>query len=602
MARTRQTARKSTGGKAPRKHLASKAARKSFGNQQPESQTPTPAPPSKSDLQIDAEYLVESTLYAHFFETGSENVKTFAPRYALAKIPNPFNEKEIEYWLTLNFNSKLDGAGLATHGGRPDLNLVVALDVSGSMEDGFQDEQSEDEDGFPDYDPSNAKLEIAKQSLLAIMSQLKPNDSFALVAFESTPHIIQPLTKCSDINVPELEAKIKALETMGGTEITKAIECCTTMYENIPESKHSSNRIFLLTDMEASAQDGKNLVQKTLDNSNQAIWTTVIGIGLDLTGDIINKISSAPGCNYSNVRSAQNFKEFMDKEFGYIVSPIGFNIQVELNTKNYILNRGYGTPEVNNMKPGTKLFFSTEFPSAQNDKGERRAGALVFRVDPQTDQDEKFTSIVKYENIQGIAESDEQELEFKDGFQDSGIRKAVLLIRYTEFVKDYMKRRGEEKTDLADKDKIIEFTKYFESEKTALADESLAEELAFLDLMLKVDFTDTWVERLPLKSAEELKKELQKMGLEVEESKEQTDQNANNNHAPNQNEKDSLIEKIKNIVLPTNKEETKEKEPEASKEDEKDATEEANMEATPSPQANKRKAAPKKQQAKKKKN
>ena len=79
----------------------------------------------------------------------------------------------------------------------------------------------------------------------------------------------------------------------------------------------------------------------------------------------------------------------MVKEFGYIVSPIGFNINVELKTKNYILSKGYGTPEVNNMKPGTKLFFSTEFPSAQNDKGERRAGALVFRVESKSDKDEK---------------------------------------------------------------------------------------------------------------------------------------------------------------------------------------------------------------------
>ena len=80
-----------------------------------------------------------------------------------------------QHWLTLNFNSNLDGAGLSNNGGRPDLNLVVALDISGSMEDGFQDDNTEelDEDAFPNYDPSNSKLEIAKKSLLAIMSQLK---------------------------------------------------------------------------------------------------------------------------------------------------------------------------------------------------------------------------------------------------------------------------------------------------------------------------------------------------------------------------------------------------------------------------------------------
>ena len=43
MARTKQTARKSTGGKAPRKQLATKAARKSTGGKAPRKQLATKA-------------------------------------------------------------------------------------------------------------------------------------------------------------------------------------------------------------------------------------------------------------------------------------------------------------------------------------------------------------------------------------------------------------------------------------------------------------------------------------------------------------------------------------------------------------------------------
>lgn len=170
---------------------------------------------------------------------------------------------------------------------------------------------------------------------------------------------------------------------------------------------------------------------------------------------------------------------------------------------------------------------------------------------------------MKYENIQGITESDEQELEFKDGFQDSGIRKAVLLIRYTDFVKDFMKRRSENKINPSDKDNIIEFIKYFESEKNALGDESLSEELAFLDMMLKVDYTDTWVERLPLKSIEELKKELVKLGGVTVAAKPGEKPDENQNNADNKEaEKTTLIEKIINIVQPK-KANAKKKEEEA---------------------------------------
>jgi len=44
---------------------------------------------------------------------------------------------KMQYWLSVNFNSKYDGEGIKKHG-RPTLNLVVALDISGSMFDPFQ--------------------------------------------------------------------------------------------------------------------------------------------------------------------------------------------------------------------------------------------------------------------------------------------------------------------------------------------------------------------------------------------------------------------------------------------------------------------------------
>lgn len=55
---------------------------------------------------------------------------------------------------------------------------------------------------------------------------------------------------------------------------------------------------------------------------------------------------------------------------------------------------------------------------------------------------------MKHENLQGIVETNEQLLEFKDPttntngaastedyYQDFGIRKAVVLVRYTDFMK-----------------------------------------------------------------------------------------------------------------------------------------------------------------------
>lgn len=64
----------------------------------------------------------------------------------------------------MNFNSKYDGEGIRTHG-RPVINLVVALDISGSMSSSFV---GDDESG-----ESASKLDVAKESILSILSQLK---------------------------------------------------------------------------------------------------------------------------------------------------------------------------------------------------------------------------------------------------------------------------------------------------------------------------------------------------------------------------------------------------------------------------------------------
>ncbi len=57
--------------------------------------------------------------------------------------------------------------------------------------------------------------------------------------------------------------------------------------------------------------------------------------------------------------------------------------------------------------------------------------------------DDMNTYRVKHENLQGIVEAETKDLQYPpsnnpsetDYFQDIGIRKAILLIKYTDFIK-----------------------------------------------------------------------------------------------------------------------------------------------------------------------
>src|SRR5690606_21203499 len=78
-------------------------------------------------------------LYAeYFFETGSEKEKLFSCNWNYALSSDPISSSPV-FYLCCCMNSCLDGDGLRKVG-RPPLNLIVGLDISGSMSSIFRGE------------------------------------------------------------------------------------------------------------------------------------------------------------------------------------------------------------------------------------------------------------------------------------------------------------------------------------------------------------------------------------------------------------------------------------------------------------------------------
>jgi hypothetical protein len=86
---------------------------------------------------------------------------------------------------------------------RKKLNLVVVLDFSGSMGSPFDEyyydrfgnkvEQKGDESSM-----SKTKMQIADESVVALLSHLKPEDRFGLVIFSDDAFLVDPLTSVAD--------------------------------------------------------------------------------------------------------------------------------------------------------------------------------------------------------------------------------------------------------------------------------------------------------------------------------------------------------------------------------------------------------------------
>ncbi len=72
--------------------------------------------------------------------------------------------------------------------------------------------------------------------------------------------------------------------------------------------------------MEANnSEDEKKFVDLVKQNSDVSLWSTIIGIGMDLARDTVEETSKTPGCNYATVISTNDFKEFIQNEFDYTV-------------------------------------------------------------------------------------------------------------------------------------------------------------------------------------------------------------------------------------------------------------------------------------------
>ncbi|CAF0798994.1 unnamed protein product [Rotaria sordida] len=490
MARTKQTARKSTGGKAVRQSAVFQtyAKRKQAEAKQqgkPEITEAEIEATAPVDVTYDVSY--ESSFYAHHFTAQPTTTDLFMPSFGIATTINPLeNEnKTIEHWLSVNFNSCLDGPGIRTHRAR--LHLVITLDISGSMSNKFEGE------------PGKTKLQIAQQSLLTLLKQLSPDDALGIVLFNHAATVLQPMERISSINRTQLEGNILKLRADGGTNITRAIEVASDLYNSETDKKGMkddnnmiSRRIFFLTDMEVSTSDGQTFLKRIQNNAqNHTVWSTVVGVGLDLGAEVIQSVSRTIGCNYCNVRNARTFDELMNTEFHYTVTPIGFNIELLLLSERYTIEQGYGSPEVHQLQDQINTRQSiksiTEFPSPMNDKNEVRGGCLLFKIiDLKKDENkEKFKINTSWDTISGIRQKNEQEFEFSndiDSFTHSGIRKAILLVRYTSFMKRYLKLRQASATpDIIDEYQSMRrqyprLVEYFQKEMTIIDDKSLNEE------------------------------------------------------------------------------------------------------------------------------
>ena len=480
-------------------------------------------------LPLFTDVTYEGLFYDYFFDTGQTQAceELFCPSYAQAISQDPVSQTS-EIYLAVGLNSGIQEGDFQ----RKNLNLVIVLDVSGSMSSPFSQyyydqfgrlvelEETENRD--------KEKMEVANEAVAALLEHLSEGDRIGIVTFNKNGRVIHPLTAVEDTDMEALQRTVLALNSGGGTAFSRGMELGTRLFEHDLEFDPAitESRIIFLTDAMPNigelSEDG--LFGMIKSNADKKIYSTVIGIGVDFNTELIEPIIKNRGANYYSVHSPTQFIERMDEGFDFMVTPLVFDLQLTLSGGGYEIEKVYGSPEADEAT-GELMKVNTLFPSKRQD-GENRGGLVLLKLKKGDGADEtnhNLTLGVTYENRLGEVHQSETTVSIAsqqpDAYDNSGIRKGILLTRYANLLKNWINDEREsykkvrpiipvveedwgiivpEPRELGQwerqsvplfvshvyRDLFQEFLEYFESEAGGLEDETLDQELEILKKLI----------------------------------------------------------------------------------------------------------------------
>lgn len=394
-------------------------------------------------LPLPTDITYEGLFYDYYFDTGQakECNKLFCPSYSYAISRDPFS-KEPQYYLSVGLNSGI------TDFKRKKLNLVVVLDYSGSMGSPFDSyyydrfgNQVELKDSDKE-DSGKTKMEIADKSVVALLDHLNADDRFGMVIFSDDAFVVEPLTSVGDKDLGKLKEQIQKIGEDGSTNMEAGMRRANKLIARYLDADPSEyeNRIIFLTDaMPNIGQTGEDDLSQILKgNAEHRIYTTFIGIGVDFNTDLIDQITKIRGANYYSVHSAKEFKQRMNEEFDFMVTPLVFDLRLNLDAPGYKIEKVYGSPEADEAT-GELMKVNTLFPS-KAEEGAVKGGVVLVKL-RKLSPEGSIKLKVSYTDRNGVADGDEAMVDIQetetDLYQNTGIRKAVLLSRYADLLKDW---------------------------------------------------------------------------------------------------------------------------------------------------------------------
>lgn len=403
---------------------------------------------------ISTDITYNGIFYDYYFETGKSKNKTdlFSPAYSTAISKDPVSNKN-EYYMTVGLNSNIKQSDFK----RKKQNIVVMLDISGSMSSSLNSYY---------YDQSliskimksenKTKMELANESVNLMIDKLHEDDRFGMVLFDSKAYLGKEITMINETDVKALKGHILEIEPKGGTNFEAGYEKATELFKDeFLKDEEYENRIIIITDaMPNTGTTSKNGLLKFIEtNANNKIYTSLVGVGVDFNSDLTESISNVKGANYYSVSSKDQFKKILSEDFDYMVTPLVFDLKLDLNSDDYEIESIYGTDSLD-KSTGNIMNVNTLFPSSTTEEG-TKGGVILLKLKKKSNEikDGKVTLNVSYKDREGNDFKNSEEVKFNESseeyYENAGIRKSIALVRYVNTIKNWiLYERAEENKEV----------------------------------------------------------------------------------------------------------------------------------------------------------